>query len=252
MEEFVKSQIKNLVNSAIEQKLNKYASESEYKPFFEAIFEKQTIIKASIMQSLYTSFGMSIYEQIAVILANNAGYQATRQYDLRGSIAHNTESLITRICVDLARQPNKKAEIEMIRESIQRDEPQLDPEQRVDVFVVKPNGEELYVDITTVKPNLKEFRALRRKMLRWCALRFSQNPNVTVKTCIGIPYNPYYPNDYKRWTANRCDPNEDILVQNELWSEFAGYDVFPELIELFQEVGIELRDKISNFLQDRS
>jgi hypothetical protein len=252
MEEIVKSQIKNLVNSTIEQKLKKYASESEYKPFFEAIFEKETIIKASIMQSLYTSFGMSIYEQIAVILAQEAGYQATRQYDLRGSIDNHTESLITTICADLVRQPNKKAEIEMIRESIQQDEPKLDIEQRVDVFVAKPNGEELYVDITTVKPNLKEFRALRRKMLRWCALRFSQNPSVTVKTCIGIPYNPYYPNDYKRWTANSCDPKEDILVQNELWREFAGYDVFPELIELFQEVGIELRDKISNFMQDRS
>ncbi|HEY9296385.1 MAG TPA: TdeIII family type II restriction endonuclease, partial [Phormidium sp.] len=150
MEEFVKSQIKNLVNSTIEQKLNKYASESEYKPFFEAIFEKQTIIKASIMQSLYTSFGMSIYEQIAVILAQNAGYQATRQYDLRGSIDNHTESLITRICADLARQPHKKSEIEMIRESIQQDEPKLDPEQRVDVFIIKPNGEELYIDITTV------------------------------------------------------------------------------------------------------
>lgn len=252
MEEFVKSQIKNLVNRTIEQKLIKYASESDYKPFFEAIFDKPTIIKASIMQSLYTSFGMSIYEQIAVILAQSAGYQATRQYDLRGSIDYNTESLITRICADLARQPNKKAEIEMIRESIQVDEPKLDPEQRVDVFVVKPNGEELYFDITTVKPNLKEFRALRRKMLRWCALRFSQNPTATVRTCIGIPYNPYYPDDYKRWTANSCDPKEDILVQNELWSEYAGYDVFPELIELFQEVGIELRDKISKFMQDRS
>jgi hypothetical protein len=252
MEENIRSQIKNLVHSAVEKKLNEYASESDYKPFFEAIFDKETIITASIMQSLYTSFGMSIYEQIAVILAQNAGYQATRQYDLRGTIDNHTESLIIRICADLVRKPDKKAEIEMIRESIQPGEPNSDPERRVDVFVVKPDGKELYVDITTVKPNLKEFRALRRKMLRWCALRFSQDPSVTVKTCIGIPYNPYYPNDYQRWTANSCDPQEDLLVQNDLWREFSGYDVFPELIELFQQVGIELRDKLSDFMRNRS
>ena len=253
MEEIVKSEIKNLVNSKIEQKLNEYASESDYKPFFEAIFDKQTIIIASIMQSLYTSFGMSIYEQMAVILARNAGYTATHQYDLTGRVDNQTESLITRICADLSRNADKKAEVEMIRQSIQRGTPPFDADadKRVDVFMVKPDGEELYIDITTVKPSLKEFRVLKRKILRWCALRFSLDPTVRIRTCIGIPYNPYYPEPYKRWTASGCDLKEDLLIQNELWREFTGYDVFPELIELFEEIGLELREKVSIFLRDR-
>lgn len=250
MEESVKAQIKNLVNITIENKLKKYASESEYKPFFEAIFSKETIVIASIIQSFYTTFGMSIYEKIAEILAKNAGYKVRRQYDLPGIIDEQTETLITNICGNTNTNPDKKNEIEQIRESIKSVNSQLvqDIDKRVDIFIVKPGNKELYVDITTVKSNLKEFRALRKKMLRWCALRFSQEPEANIRTCIGIPYNPYHPNKYERWTANVCDSKEDILVQEDLWREFAGYNVFPELIELFEEIGDSLRDKVSNFL----
>ncbi len=52
MEETVKSQITHLVTTAIDEKLKKYTSESEYKPFFEAIFDKKTIVTASIIQLL--------------------------------------------------------------------------------------------------------------------------------------------------------------------------------------------------------
>ncbi|NJO95251.1 MAG: TdeIII family type II restriction endonuclease [Hyellaceae cyanobacterium CSU_1_1] len=248
-------QIKNLIASKINDKIKKYTSESEYKPFFEAIFTKETVVIASIMQSLYTSFGMSLYEQIAKILAEGAGYQVKTQYDLFGQIDDKTEALINQICSEIEtkrRKPNKQNEITLIRNSIQSGATNIDQDKRVDVFVIKPNGVELYVDITTVKPNLKEFKSLRRKMLRWCALRFSQNPNANIKTCIGIPYNPYYPKEYSRWTSGVCDVKEELLVQEKLWEEFAGEDVFPELLKIFEEVGDELKDKISEFMKSQS
>lgn len=174
MNETTKLQIKKLIASKINDKINKYTSESEYKPFFEAIFTKETVVIAFIMQSLYTSFGMSLYEQIAKILAEGAGHKVETQYNLFGQIDDKTEALINRICSEIEtkrRKPNKQNEITLIRNSIQSGATNIDQDKRVDVFVVKPNGEELYIDITTVKANLKEFKSLRRKMLRWCALR---------------------------------------------------------------------------------
>ncbi len=255
MNETTKLRIKQLIANVINEKIEKYTSESEYKPFFEAIFTKKTVVIASIMQSLYTSFGMSLYEQIAKILAEEAGYQVETQYDLCGQIDKKTEALINQICSEIEtkkRKPNKQDEITLIKNSLKPGLANFDQDKRVDVFILKPDGEELYVDITTVKPNRKEFRSLRRKMLRWCALRCSQNPNANIKTCIGIPYNPYHPEDYSRWTAEVCDVKEELLVQEQLWEEFAGQDVFSELLEIFHEVGNESKDKISEFIKKKS
>ena len=121
MNENTRVKIKQLITTAINEKLKKYTSESDYKPFFEAIFDKKTVLIASIMQSLYTTFGMSLYEQIAKILAEAAGYKVKTQYDLLGQIDHNTETLINQICSEIEikkRQPNKQKEITLIKNSI--------------------------------------------------------------------------------------------------------------------------------------
>lgn len=201
---------------------------------------------ASVMQSLYTSFGMSIYEQMGVILARSNGWTAERQYQLLGKIDEGTENLISKFC--LSPHPNKQNEIEQIRKIIQPGIKSIDSEGIVDIFIKKPDGSELYVDITTVKPNLKEFRSMRKKMLRWCALRMSIEKNVKIDTRIGIPYNPYDPEPYDRWTSGVCDPKGDLLVERDLWSAFAGKDVFPEILEIFSKVGNEMRDEVRKFL----
>ncbi len=236
------TEIQKLVEDKLKEKLKAYKAETTYTPFFSAIFPQEVIVKASLMQSLYTSFGMSIYEQMAVILARHAGYHAERQYKILGEIDRNTANLIDDLC--LSRNPDKDSEVEQIRNSIKPGQPLSDKESVVDVFVRRPDGTELCVDITTVKPNLKEFRSMRKKLLRWVALRLSIDQNAQIDTRIGIPYNPYYPNDYLRWTGNELT-NKDLLVQNDLWAAFAGYDVYPELIAAFEEVGKNLNSSLA-------
>ncbi len=248
MNEETKKQIANLVKNKLLDKLKNYQSETTYTPFFSAIFDQETIIMASLMQSLYTTFGMSIYEQMAVILAKEKGWIAERQYKLQGQIDNETEALIEQLC--RTDQPNKIEEINLIRQTIKPGLALYDHEGTVDVYIKKPDGTEIYVDITTVKPNLKEFRSMRRKMLRWAALRMSTDNNAIVDTRIGIPYNPYHPEPYVRWTSAECDPAGDILVQEDLWFTFAGEDVFAEIIEAFKEVGQEIEQEVQQFLLD--
>ncbi|SJM95987.1 TdeIII family type II restriction endonuclease [Crenothrix polyspora] len=246
MNEECKKQIADLVRKKVCEKLENYKSETVYAPFFSAIFDRETIVMASLMQSLYTTFGMSIYEQMAVILAKDKGWIAERQYKLEGEIDISTEALIDSFC--LSGKPNKMVEIEMIRDSIKQGERFKHHEGIVDVYIRKPDGTEIFVDITTVKPNLKEFRSLRRKILRWAALRMSTNKDAKVDTRIGIPYNPYHPEPYARWTGAECDPAGDLLVQEELWHTFAGEDVFDDILDVFNEVGIEIKQKVRGFI----
>ena len=195
MKSETKKAIKELVLEAIRKKIQDYSRESIYVPFFESLFDKKTIVSASIVQSLYTTFGMSMYEQIALILCKEAGYFAKRQYDLLGEIDDGTEILIRNI-LDKPRN-TKRDEIEEIRKGIKKGSAKKHSESVVDVFL-RNNVSEIYIDIKTVKPNLDGFKGMRRKMLEWVALRLSQDRNAKIDVFIGIPYNPYFPEDYNR------------------------------------------------------
>jgi len=251
MNKTTKNKIKALIEAKINNKLKKYERETQYKPFYEAILEKEAILKASLLQSLYTSFGMSIYEQMAVILAQEAGYHVERQYQLLGSIDDQTTLLIEQICKQSIKYSSKETEIANIKDSIQPGDKLEDPDMTVDVFLRK-GDEEHYIDITTVKPNKKEVRTLRRKLLRWVALRLSQKHDARISTYIGIPFNPYHPAPYSRSFVVDNIHKSEMLVQNDLWELFAGYDVFNELISVFNEVGEYTKHRIAKFIIEQS
>ena len=140
---------------------------------------------------------------------------------------------------------SKMAEIEQIREKIKKGERKIDPDSVVDLFV-KIKDEENYFDITSAKPNMKEFVALKLKLLRWTGLRLSQEKNAKVFTRLAIPYNPYHPEPYERWTLKGLYDleNNEILVGEKFWNFVAKDDIYEGLLDVFGKVGEELREEI--------
>jgi hypothetical protein len=252
MKSEVRKELKILLTNSIQDKIRRYDPETESKPFFEAIFSKRDVNLASLLQSFYTSFGTSIYEQMAVLLATeNADFGAERQYVLLGEIDEKTESMINNMHLEILRSgtsENKEEQIERIRNSIVQGSPRRDPESIVDVFVRTPAGQEFYFDVTSVKPNIKEFRTLKRKLLRWVALRLSTDKSANVNTGLAIPYNPYHPQPYTRWTAGNLFDAGELLVGPDFWNFVAGENVYDELLDTFKEVGRELRSLIDEAL----
>jgi hypothetical protein len=242
-----KGEIKRLLLEKLNKKLEAHKTETEYKPFFDAIFSKKQIITASVIHSFYTSFGMSIYEQIGEILAKSQGYEAERQYELLGSIDNNTENLINKIVRDLIDKKilaNLDAEIDLIKSSIKPSKPlQKDNDRTVDLFI-KKGKEEYYFDLKTVKPNKTDFESFKRKLLRWIGLRLSQSKDAKLNVAIAMPYNPYYPKRYVRFGSDTLFDKTQLLVQDDFWNLLGGKGTFQELIKIHQEVGNVLRDKI--------
>jgi len=138
------------------------------------------------------------------------------------------------------------AEIRRIRKKIKRGEREIDPDSVVDLFV-KIKDEENYFDITSAKPNMKEFVSLKLKLLRWTGLRLSQEKSVKVLARLAIPYNPYHPEPYERWTLKGLYDleNNEILVGKEFWNFVASDNIYEKLLDVFQEVGEELREEIN-------
>jgi len=243
-----KNEIANLLKTIVREKLIKYEPETKHMPFHYRLLGKDRYAMFSFIQSMNTTFGISIWEQVAVILAQGAGHYAERQYKLLGEIDSDTEKLINQIHYKLRKgeiTANKMAEINRIREKIKKGEVKVDPDSVVDLFV-KIKDEENYFDITSAKPNIKEFVALKLKLLRWTGLRLSQEKNAKVFTRLAIPYNPYYPEPYERWTLKGLYDleNKEILVGKEFWNFVTSGDIYEELLDVFQEVGEELREEI--------
>ncbi|MEM2506199.1 MAG: TdeIII family type II restriction endonuclease [Nitrososphaeria archaeon] len=240
--------ISKLLTQIVLTKLMEYKPETEHMPFHHRLLGKDRYAMFSFIQSMNTTFGISVWEQVAVLLAKGAGYQAERQYLLLGEIDIETEEFIRAIHYNLREgkiKPSKLEEIDVIRKSIKPGKRKKDPDSVVDLFVLR-DGEENYFDITSAKPNMKEFAALKLKLLRWTALRLSQDKNAVVFTRLAIPYNPYHPKPYERWTLKGLYDleNGEILVGEEFWNFVANDNIYDELLEIFQVVGARLRSKI--------
>jgi hypothetical protein len=243
-----KDRIAELLVKAVREKLDKYEPETEHMPFHHRLLGKDRYTMFSFIHSMNTTFGMSIWEQVALILAQEANNYAERQYKLMGEIDKDTEQLISTIHTNLRRGkaiPDKVKEIEQIRRKIKQGKAKRDQDSIVDLFVKTKKAEE-YFDITSAKPNMKEFAALKLKLLRWVGLRLSQDKNVHLFTRLAIPYNPYYPESYERWTLKGLYDldKREVLVGEEFWNFVAQDNVYEELLTVFQKVGDELRDEI--------
>ena len=243
-----KNEIANLLKTIVREKLIKYEPETKHMPFHYRLLGKDRYAMFSFIQSVNTTFGMSIWEQVAVILAKGGDNYAERQYKLLGGIDSATENLISEIHYKLRKGEivaSKMAEIEQIREKIKKGERKIDPDSVVDLFV-KIKDEENYFDITSAKPNMKEFVALKLKLLRWTGLRLSQEKNAKVFTRLAIPYNPYHPEPYERWTLKGLYDleNNEILVGEKFWNFVAKDDIYEGLLDVFGKVGEELREEI--------
>jgi predicted nucleotidyltransferase len=244
----VEEKIAELLFQIVRNKLKEYKPETIHMPFHYRLLGKDRYAMFSFIQSMNTAFGISIWEQIAVILAKSAGFEVKRQYNLLGEVDPDTERLIQEIHYKLRAgeiEANKQKEIELIRTSIKKGAKKKDPDSRVDLFV-KKGKEENYFDITSVKPNMKEFSALKLKLLKWTALRLSQDRKAEVFTRLAIPYNPYYPQPYQRWTLKGLYDlsGGEILVGEEFWNFVAGEEIYHDLLDVFQQVGKELREEI--------
>lgn len=247
LSEKTKNEIANLLKTVVREKLIKYQPETEHMPFHYRLLGKDRYAMFSFIQSINTTFGMSLWEQVAVILAEGAGNYAERQYKLLGEIDSATESFINEIHYKVRKgeiAPNKIVEIRQIREKIKKGERKVDPDSVVDLFV-RIREEENYFDITSAKPNMKEFVALKLKLLRWTGLRLSQEKNAKVFTRLAIPYNPYHPEPYERWTLKGLYDleNNEIFVGEKFWNFVATDNIYEELREEIDKKFAEFKRK---------
>ena len=245
-----KSHITETIKICLKNKFQNYMPETDYMPFHFRLLGKDRMALFSFLQSLNTTFGTSIYEPVAKELAKMNFKEVYTQHKLGKIITHDAQNEIQRIMNDLSvgGEVNKATETERIRNVSQKGKKNELKSVKVDLFLVSKTDEVFMFDLKTVKPNKGDFISYKRNMLEWLAVYFFENPKAKVNTLISIPYNPYEPKPYARWTMKgMLDLKQEVMVAEEFWNFLGGQNAYSDLLDCFEQAGIELRPEIDKY-----
>lgn len=247
-----KSYIKEVIATCLRNKFQNYKPESSNMPFHFRLLGKDRMALYSFIHSLNTSFGTSIFEPVAVALAKNRFKKAQSQYVLRTTITQEAQNTIQQLMNNLTTgaNPDKEAEIKAIRKVCQQGKMNQLKTIKVDLFIESKESEIFLFDLKTVKPNISNFKDFKRTLLEWAAIVLSTNPNAKVNTLVAIPYNPYEPKPYERWTLKgMLDLDSELKVAEEFWDFLGGKGAYNDLLDCFEKAGVELRPEIDKYFE---
>ena len=221
-------------------------------PFHYRLLGKDRMALYSFIQSLNTTFGTSIFEPVAVALAKNKFKKVEKQYAIGNQISSECQNVIQDIMnnLTLGNAPNKQKEIELIRAAALKGNINKMKTVKVDLYLETFDGEMFLIDLKTAKPNTSNFKDFKRTLLEWIGIAITNNPKAKVNSLIAIPYNPYEPQPYERWTIKgMLDDKKELMVGKEFWDFLGGKDAYDDLLYCFENAGIELREEIDEYFK---
>jgi type II restriction enzyme len=243
--------VEEVLKHSLRNKFQNYKPEPASMPFHTRLLGKDRMALFSFIHSLNTNFGTSIFEPVALTLASTAFKEAKAQARAGTQISESAQRVIQDIMDGLTAanfKPNKKDEIEAIRKVAQIGKMKTVKPTKVDIWLQGTDNQLYFFDIKTAKPNKGGFREFKRTLLEWTACVLAENQKAKINTLIAIPYNPYEPKPYSRWTmAGMLDLEAELKVANEFWDFLGGEGTYLQLLEIFERVGIELRPEIDKY-----
>ncbi|MCY4308145.1 MAG: TdeIII family type II restriction endonuclease [Rhodobacteraceae bacterium] len=249
-----KSKIEKIISDALRKKLVGYKPETNHKPFHTRLLSKDWMAKYSFVQSLNTTLGVSIYEQVGEIIASKEFVYVEKQYKVGGIMYSKAQETINDIMNELSKNEDtgsdKLSETSRINKVCQTGaEVSLKP-VKADLYLKDKHDRIFLIDIKTVKPNKGDFQKMKRTLLDWLAIELAKSPNSDIHTMIAIPYNPYFPKDYKRWTVeNMFDYEHELKVGEDFWNFLGGPDTYYQLLKCFEDIGLEFRERLEEHIE---
>ena len=252
---FNKESVERIIETALRRKFQNYNPEPAHMPFHTRLLGKDRMALYSFIHSLSTNFGTAIFEQVAKEIAYGSFHEVKLQYKITSPLSSGAQETITQIMNGLRSgdiTPVHEREFARIAEFAQSGHPVKGTLRKVDIFLA--NGNEIFLfDLKTPKPNVGGFEKYKQDMLEWIAAILYGNMNADVRTIIAMPYNPYAPEPYSRWTLRgmlETENQSQLMVAEEFWNFLAGgEDIYQDLLDCFENVGCRMRDEIDNYFE---
>jgi len=242
-----------VLKATLRDKFKNYNPEPASMPFHTRLLGKDRLTLYAFIHSLNTQFGTSFFEPVAIALAEGRFKSVAKQGSAGSKISSAAQAEIQKIMDGLATattQPNKPEEIERLRNVCHKGKMVDVKLTKVDLLFVAKDGIQYLFDLKTAKPNAGGFKEFKRTLLEWTAAILAENPEADINTLIAIPYNPYEPEPYNRWTMRgMLDLPNELKVADEFWDFLGGKNTYKDLLDCFERVGIELRDEIDDYFK---
>lgn len=243
--------VKDTIRNSLLNKFKTYNPEPAVMPFHTRLLGQDRLALYAFIHSLNTNFGTTIFEPVAVSIASSRFEVVKLQMKSGTKISENAQYEIQNIMDELTagnKKPDKQKEIGIIRNVCQSGKLKTVKSTRVDVYLESKQGEIYLIDIKTAKPNKDGFKGFKRTLLEWTANVLAENPKAKINTLIAIPYNPYEPKPYSRWTmAGMLDLEKELKVAEEFWDFLGGEGTYKDLLDCCEHVGIGMRSKIDEY-----
>jgi type II restriction enzyme len=245
------NEIQQVIIASLRNKFETYNPEPAEMPFHFRLLGKDRMALYSFIHSLATNFGTTIFEPVAKKIALIKFMNVETQQNSENLISSEAQKVIQNIIDKLETAettPNKVEEISLIRKVCQKGEMKKVKLTRVDLKLIGHDGLIYLLDIKTAKPNAGGFKEFKRTLLEWTATTLAKNPTADVNTFIAIPYNPYDPQPYSRWTMRgMLDLDNELKVAEEFWDFLGGENTYSSLLDCFEKAGIALRSEIDTY-----
>ena len=233
--------------------------------FQRLLVGSKRVALSSIVHSLSTMFGMSIYEQIAKQISLDSGKYETveSQYSIGNELYTNAQNEITDICNQISTEEIQANHHEEVRRIINASSTDSGISKKdvlkVDLLLINSDDRIVHLfDLKTAKPSKKDFGSYKQMLLEWVAAYICENRSTNdwnagdwdIRASLAIPYNPNYPNNYNWWTLRMLDENQ-IMVGADFWNYIAGDEsAFSELIDCFTRVSERLSPMLESYLAE--
>lgn len=246
-----KNLIESTLKSTLSNKFKNYNPEPASMPFHTRLLGKDRLALYQFIHSLITNFGTTIFEPVAVTLASTIFKEAKSHVIAGTKISENAQYEIQKLMDGLIAatiKPNKNKEIQTLRDAIKLGKEREVHPTNVDLYLKTHNDEIFLFDIKTAKPNMGGFKEFKRTLLEWAGVMLYENPSCKINTLIAIPYNPYEPKPYSRWTmAGMLDLEQELKVGKEFWDFVGGDGAYEDLLDCFERVGVKMRKEIDEY-----
>lgn len=248
---FPSQSIEHAIRTAIRSKLNSFNPEPSDKPFQVRLLGTDRMALYTFIQSLNTTFGTSIYEPVAKVIAadrfDKVELQAKPPDTMSVGVSNKIGDIVRRLRAANTAPVRDEHDRELRSAQVADTEKVSVKLAKIDLLLRRDN--KLYlVDIKTAKPNKSNFENYKQQLLEWMGAFIEQDPDSDVYPLIAIPYNPYAPEPYRRWTLRgMLDLDHELKVAEEFWDFLGGEGSFELMLQCFERVGIELRNEIDEY-----